>query len=187
MRGYRGGFWVIGPPPPPPRLSAIFFCLLICPGPCSNLDPLLKFLYETPPSECTKPPLLNPGSAPDHRPRNKSMVPRHHAVAKIVFSFLQEAPPTVYPRALVPGVTARCVWSSRDLWSGSITLQPSHMTLTVGCVFVPCGGISYHSSICSNSGVEHNRKWRSHFSFVLSLMVSILSLSAVPNTARRMK
>ena len=42
---------------PPLRLSAIFFCLLICPGPCNNLDPLLKFLYETP-------PLLNPGSAP---------------------------------------------------------------------------------------------------------------------------
>ena len=50
---------------PPLRLSAIFFCLLICPGPCNNLDPLLKFLYEPPPSECTKPPLLNPGSVPD--------------------------------------------------------------------------------------------------------------------------
>ena len=49
---------------PPLRLSAIFFCLVICPEPCNNLDPLLKFLYETPPSECTKPPLLNPGSAP---------------------------------------------------------------------------------------------------------------------------
>ena len=52
----------------PLRLSAIFFCLLIFPraGPCNNLDPLLKFLYETPPSECTNPPppLLNPGSAP---------------------------------------------------------------------------------------------------------------------------
>ena len=52
------------------RLSAIFFCLLICPGPCNNLDPLLKFLYEPPPpSECTNPPPpLNPGSAPaDHK------------------------------------------------------------------------------------------------------------------------
>ena len=37
---------VIGPPL---RLSAIFFCLVICPGPCNNLDPLLKFLYEPPP------------------------------------------------------------------------------------------------------------------------------------------
>ena len=60
MRGYRffffffGGGGVIGPPPL--RLSAIFVCLLICPGPCNNLDPLLKFLYETPPSECTPPP-----------------------------------------------------------------------------------------------------------------------------------
>ena len=54
--------------PPPLLLSAIFFCLLICPGPCNNLDPLLKFLYEPPPppSECTKPSLLNPGSAPGH-------------------------------------------------------------------------------------------------------------------------
>ena len=54
MRGYRGFFW--GDRKPPLRLSAIFFCLLICPGPCNNLDPLLKFLYETPPSECTNPP-----------------------------------------------------------------------------------------------------------------------------------
>ena len=49
---------------PPLWLSAIFFCLLICPGPCNNLDPLLKFLYETPPSECTKPPLLNVRNSP---------------------------------------------------------------------------------------------------------------------------
>ena len=49
-------------PPPPLRLSANLFCLLICPGPCNNLDPLLKFLYETPPSECTNPPfwILDP-------------------------------------------------------------------------------------------------------------------------------
>ena len=55
-------------PPPPLRLSAIFFCLLICPGPCNNLDPLLKFLYETSPSDVRTPPppLLNPGSAPDY-------------------------------------------------------------------------------------------------------------------------
>ena len=58
----QGGF--LGARKPPLRLSAIFFCLLICPGPCNNLDPLLKFLYETPPSECTNPHLLNPGSAP---------------------------------------------------------------------------------------------------------------------------
>ena len=63
MRGYR--VFLGWSEPPPLRLSAIFFCLLICPGPCNNLDPLLKFLYETPPSECTNPPpLLNPGSAP---------------------------------------------------------------------------------------------------------------------------
>ena len=42
--------------PPPPYGCLHFFCLLICPGPCNNLDPLLKFLYETPPSECTNPP-----------------------------------------------------------------------------------------------------------------------------------
>ena len=42
---------------PPLRLSAIFFCLLICPGPCNNLDPLLKFLYEPPPpSDVRTPP-----------------------------------------------------------------------------------------------------------------------------------
>ena len=41
-------FWGVIGTPPPPRLSAIVFCLLICPGPCNNLDPLLKFLYETP-------------------------------------------------------------------------------------------------------------------------------------------
>ena len=40
------GFF-LGDRTPPPWLSA--FCLLICPGPCNNLDPLLKFLYETPP------------------------------------------------------------------------------------------------------------------------------------------
>ena len=64
MHARTPGFF-LGDRKPPLRLSAIFFCLLICPGPCNNLDPLLKFLYETPPSECTKPPLLNPGSAPE--------------------------------------------------------------------------------------------------------------------------
>ena len=57
MRGYRVFWGVIGNPPL--RLSAIFFCLLICPGPCNNLDPLLKFLYEPPP-----PPLLNVRNPP---------------------------------------------------------------------------------------------------------------------------
>ena len=57
MRGYRGGGgWCSDPPPL--RLSAIFCCLLICPGPCNNLDPLLKFLYEPPP------PLLNVRNPP---------------------------------------------------------------------------------------------------------------------------
>ena len=60
-----GGGGVIGPPP---RLSAISFCLLICPGPCNNLDPLLKFLYEPPPLNVRPPPLLNPGSAPGFWP-----------------------------------------------------------------------------------------------------------------------
>ena len=36
---------------PPPTAVCSLFCLLICPGPCNNLDPLLKFLYEPPPSE----------------------------------------------------------------------------------------------------------------------------------------
>ena len=35
----RGGAHAPCAPPP--------VCLLICPGPCNNLDPLLKFLYET--------------------------------------------------------------------------------------------------------------------------------------------
>ena len=52
-------------PPPPPYGCLQFFFACFCPGPCNNLDPLLKFLYETPPSECTKPPLLNPGSTPE--------------------------------------------------------------------------------------------------------------------------
>ena len=67
-RGYRGGFWVIGTPPYG-CLQFFFACFFAfcCPGPCNNLDLLLKFLYEPPPpSECTKPPLLNPGSAPVH-------------------------------------------------------------------------------------------------------------------------
>ena len=48
----------LGDRKPPLRLSAIFFCLLICPGPCNNLDPLLKFLYEPPPppSDVRNPP-----------------------------------------------------------------------------------------------------------------------------------
>ena len=56
----------LGDRKPPLRLSAFFFCLLICPGPCNNLDPLLKFLYDPPPllNVRTPPPLLNPGSAP---------------------------------------------------------------------------------------------------------------------------
>ena len=57
MRGYR--FFLGSSDPPPLRLSAILFCLLICPGPCNNLDPLLKFLYEPPP-----PPLLNVRTPP---------------------------------------------------------------------------------------------------------------------------
>ena len=43
--------------PPPYGCLQFCVCLLICPGPCNNLDPLLKFLYEPPPpSECTTPP-----------------------------------------------------------------------------------------------------------------------------------
>ena len=48
MRGYR--FFFLGDrTPPPPTAVCNFFCLLICPGPCNNLDLLLKFLYEPPP------------------------------------------------------------------------------------------------------------------------------------------
>ena len=73
--GFLGLGWSDPPPPPPPpppplRLSAILFCLLIYPwGPCNNLDPLLKFLYDPPPFWMYDPPppfwILDPRLTPN--------------------------------------------------------------------------------------------------------------------------
>ena len=117
--------------PPPLRLSAILCCLLICPGPCNNLNPLLKFLYETPPSECTNPPpppLLNPGSAPGYsqwnnattEPFNLFTMTQHPARPRVTSA-------TVHTEtACLPSVVARR--AGRVCWEPALSEGPILLT-----------------------------------------------------------
>ena len=64
MRGYRFFFWVIGNPPPPTAVCN-FFLLVDLPRALQQFGSAPEIpVRNPPPSECMKPPLLNPGSAP---------------------------------------------------------------------------------------------------------------------------
>ena len=66
MRGYRGGGGVGSSDPPPPTAVCNFFLLVDLPRALQQFGSAPEIPVRTPPpSECTKPPLLNPGSAPD--------------------------------------------------------------------------------------------------------------------------
>ena len=64
MCGYRCFFWVIGNPPY--GCLQFFFACWFAQGPATIwIRSWNSCTKPPPPSECTKPPLLNPGSAPD--------------------------------------------------------------------------------------------------------------------------
>ena len=64
MRGYRFFSWVIGTPPPPTAVCN-FVLLVDLPRALQQFGSAPEIPVRNRPSECTKPPLLNPGSAPE--------------------------------------------------------------------------------------------------------------------------
>ena len=65
VSGADPGFF-LGDRKPPLRLSAIFCLFVGLPRALQQFGSAPEIPVRTPPSECTKPPLLNPGSAPEY-------------------------------------------------------------------------------------------------------------------------